>query len=497
MKTKKLSLISLILAAVTALSGCSYSQQLTPEVVASIAESAAQSAVEAMIVPEETNVETTVSSENAETTVLPDTETTILSTQETTSDTQTTATEMHTSNGRIATEKLDITPNSIYRFGKQKGKTTETKTPKSTASPVEYGFTQNELSEGVDSTIACYTVPLETNMYGLTAKVKNNKIISVKAFNNSGRKITIKESYIEHTSTLAHDKKHYSNKITFDKYINIDASTLCSYGDKPATYRFMAKFSEGGDIIRTVYLYFILNVNEVWLYSITPDNWTKSQFDQMMNHRQILLDKIAKEKIKPSEQLGVIGTMYLCDYPNTQNCTKNDTTIRKWVKLAKSLANNKMSESLKLYTALKWIHDNMSYDMYTKGKSARRYLYKDYSGKQDAFTTKTGRCLEMSNILVIFCRTYGIPAVTVNNNSHTWTAVYINSRWFEIDPTEILPYLVETNDISVKTKAKYNSTITRAITPFAMARTESDKKFNLIDPKCPINNDLADGNFYY
>lgn len=490
MKNKKHTLISLILAAVTALSGCSYSQQLTPEVVASIAESAAQSAVEAMIVPEETNVETTVSSETAETTILSSQKTT-----ETTTETQTTVTEMHTSNGRIATEKLDITPDSIYWFGKQKGKTTETKTPKSTASPVEYGFTQNELSEGVDSTAIYYTVPLETDMYGLTAKVKNNKIISIKAFNNSGKKVTIKESYLEHASTLWHDKKYYSNKITFDKYINIDASTLCSYGDKPTSYRFMAEFSTG-DTVRTVYLYFMLNVNEVWLYSITPDNWTKSQFDQMMNHRQILLDKIAKEKIKPSEQLGVIGTMYLCDYPNTRNYTKNDTTIRKWVKLAKSLVNDKMSESLKLYTALKWIHDNMSYDMYMYDEDARRYRYKDFSGKQDAFTTKTGRCLEMANILVIFCRTYGIPAVIVNNGTHAWIAVYINDRWFEIDPVELTQYKTKTADVSVKTKKGGDRTITHAITPFAMARNESDKEYDRMD-KYPINYDLVDGTWYY
>lgn len=397
-------------------------------------------------------------------------------------------TSRENSNGRVITEKLDINTESMFFFSNQKGKTLDGSSAGS-RNPVLFNFTKKELSEGyVDvehRAGEANSMPIETEFYGLTGKVKNNKTISIKAFNNTGKTVKITESYVEHASTLYHNTKYYKNTIRLDKYTDIDITKLCSYNIKPTTYRFVARFSTG----ETIYLYFFLNVNEPWLYSITPETWTKDDFDRMQNHRNILLKQIAADKIVPSEQLGVIGTMYL-----PLNKGEDDTTIKKWVKLAKSLVTDDMSNELKLYTAMKWISNNMSYDEWSVGKGARRAQFKDYSGKQDAFVTKTGRCLELNNILTIFCRTYGIPAIIINSDSHTWSAIYINNKWVEFDMVEAVKTITPKEDVSIKEINKGYQSDTNRITPFVLSRSKYDMKY---DDIYKINYDLVDGTFFY
>ncbi len=545
--TKKLSLISLILAAVMALSGCS--QSIDPAVVESIAQSAVASALAETSVPEivgNTDDDTTAPSGSDEavgsddrgdrvhippeeteqasvTTALAAKVTTTKATTTKATTTKATTTKATTtkatttkatttkatttkatttkatttkaatttttsSGGKVVTEKLDIDTESMFFFGKQKGKTLDGSSAGS-RNPVLFNFTKKELSEGyVDAEHRAgeaNSMPIETEFYGLTGKVKNNKTISIKAFNNTGKTVKITESYVEHASTLYHNTKYYKNTIRLDKYTDIDITKLCSYNTKPTTYRFVARFSTG----ETIYLYFFLNVDEPWLYSITPETWTREDFDRMQNHRNILLKQIAADKIVPSEQLGVIGTMYL---PPSKN--KDDTTIKKWVKLAKSLVTDDMSDELRLYTAMKWISNNMSYDMWSHGKGARRARFKDYSGKQDAFVTRTGRCLELANILTIFCRTYGIPAIIINSDSHTWAAVYINNKWVELDMVEATKYITPKEDVSIKEIHKGCHSDTDRITPFVLSRSEYDMKY---DDIYKINYDIVDGTFYY
>ena len=137
----------------------------------------------------------------------------------------------------------------------------------------------------------------------------------------------------------------------------------------------------------------------------------------------------------------------------------------KWKKLAKKIINSKMSDELKVYTAYRWIAENIAYDKWysdqvlkeragkISSSKRREELYSSCNGTYD---TKAGVCSDYSFIMAILCRTWKIPCVTVSNSIHMWNAVYLDGRWIELDVTNAAVYYVEDKELDAK-RLKYDS----------------------------------------
>lgn len=98
-----------------------------------------------------------------------------------------------------------------------------------------------------------------------------------------------------------------------------------------------------------------------------------------------------------------------------------------------------------------WMTSNLKYDYYKVNVLVQsRYIVNGLDPSQYVSQNYTGVCLDFSQIYTIMCRENGVPCVVLNNDSHAWNAIYLGSKWYEVDltvDTNRLVYGEDTNDV--------------------------------------------------
>ncbi len=548
MKNKKL--ISLILAAVMALSGCS--QSVDPAVIESVAQSVVASALAETSVPDTTTApdETTA----PETTTAPD-ETTVPET--TTAPDETTAPETTTTKAAAATEtsnkaetdkdtppvkelsvepdtttataaaattksetttiapesappessvenapskssKLKITNEYMYQVTNLKTMVSYESSKYAKAYPIFYNFNK-KLSTGFDPTNIGYNVnkmiALETDRYGIIGEVTGDLKIKLRVYNNTDNSVKLKKSYIENACTSL-DGKWFENKLKLNEDVILDLSTLPTVKEQTRFWVVRATLEVGKSAIE-VWTFICTNVDETWLCAKTEQVYTYNKAKKLQTERKELIDQFIKDNINPKNELEVLGFMHY-PRPDFDKPDKNKDETEEWVKLVKSIDVSGMSDDRKVWTAYEWINNNIAYDDWERlncvgkngGNIGRSVYFKDSTGKYDTYQIRCGVCWDMANLMAIFCRTWGIPTVVISDKSHAWCAVYLNGRWTEFDCTMSNKYIVKTQDTSIRTEDKYRR-YDYLLTAGRIDPNETLKAINTSLACCPGWSDLS------
>lgn len=251
--------------------------------------------------------------------------------------------------------------------------------------------------------------------YGLTARIKNNKIY-FKAYNDYPDEFNLKLKALD----LISDSKATSLKLS-NKTQSID---LSKYNN--GVYAIRATFSSNKKPVIIAY------VNDGKTYLCSAEKMTKTEYNKFKSRRETIWKLMDKENITPENS---IATDILC-YPwNDEIGMNNDTP--KWIKLSNKITKPEWSDSRKLFAIHEWMSENLAYDYYKSNvlKKPRAAYYKVYDGTYDTYQTHIGVCADFTNILATMCRAQGIPCITLETKAHGWNAVYINGNWIEIDMT--------------------------------------------------------------
>ena len=299
-----------------------------------------------------------------------------------------------------------------------------------------------------------YLVPIETDLYGIKAEVTDKTIIKVRLYNNSDREVNVISSFVESCSD-SDSNTYFNDKLSFEKTESFDASELPDFMQEPTPYRFSAELSVDGNK-KVIYCYFFTNIDEVKLCAVSNINdYSYNDITEIKIRRADILFRIKEDNIDPSEEISVIDTIY---YPywhfNDPENYRCDT--ERWVETAKTIVTDDMSDELKVWKFYRWLMDNIAYDDYllqnhtveSGAGYSRAVVTKDYSGKQSIYDLRCGVCVDYANIMAIFCRTYGIPALVISDVAHAWNGIYLNRRWIEVDLTCAAKYYVDTEEVS-------------------------------------------------
>ncbi len=140
----------------------------------------------------------------------------------------------------------------------------------------------------------------------------------------------------------------------------------------------------------------------------------------------------------------------IVDRPN-RRC---DTDL--WRALAHDIVpDDTLPDSVKVVMVHDWMTENLAYDNYmtTVLKKSRMSSHNDYTGTWHVYNTRTGVCRDFVNIFAIMCRELGVPCGSLDSDSlnHTWSIVYLDGEWWEVDLTKDIKrhtYKEDINDIS-------------------------------------------------
>lgn len=268
--------------------------------------------------------------------------------------------------------------------------------------------------------------------FGIHAYVENN-CVYFKFYNNC------KQDFKASNPVLIGDR----NKTKLDikdltNYSKIDTSELGN-----GLYKIeMTAVRKDNDKTFTPIMYFYVNGDETYLCTYTT--MTNKRLQKYIDRRETVAKLIRENGITPENSL---STKSLC-FPWHPSIGSND--IPKWTEFAKTIVKDEWSDSLKAFALREWMIKNLAYDNYKVNvlKTRRGSYYNDYSGKQDMYQTKTGVCFDFSNIYAAMCRSVGVPAVTIDTAPHTWNAIYISGRWYEVDLTVDAYRHVTTEDVT-------------------------------------------------
>lgn len=187
-------------------------------------------------------------------------------------------------------------------------------------------------------------------------------------------------------------------------------------------------------------------------------------YDNPADVDKLLQDWIAAQGVTPENSLGLENITY--QYWDDGVKGRNDTG--RWAALAHEIVPDEyasLSDGVKALMLHDWITANLSYDNYLttvlqqeaqkdlsngNGQS-RNFYYKDNSGKYSVWNTRTGICIDFSNIFTIMCRELGIPCNVMAHDLHAWNIVWLDGRWKVVDLTSDIQrkvYGADTNEIT-------------------------------------------------
>lgn len=154
-------------------------------------------------------------------------------------------------------------------------------------------------------------------------------------------------------------------------------------------------------------------------------------------------------------------------YPVAERFTDRcDTDL--WRALAHDIVpDDTLPDSVKVVMVHDWMTENLAYDNYLVRvlKEDRADNHNDYTGTWNVYDTRTGVCRDFVNIFAIMCRELGVPCGSLDSDSlnHTWSIVYLDGEWWEVDLTKDIKrhtYKEDINDISGTITVCYQSFLT-------------------------------------
>jgi hypothetical protein len=147
-------------------------------------------------------------------------------------------------------------------------------------------------------------------------------------------------------------------------------------------------------------------------------------------------DKITKD-LNPDDYLSTEGITY-----PTSGTNGRVVDTQKWIDLSKEIIiNDSWSDEMKVFAFVKYLANNYAYDKYRTEtlKTSRAKYYNAYDDENMfMYTNGVGVCWDFTNALAIMCRANGIPCTSVENDKHTWNAVYLNEKWVSMDLCQLV-----------------------------------------------------------
>lgn len=126
-------------------------------------------------------------------------------------------------------------------------------------------------------------------------------------------------------------------------------------------------------------------------------------------------------------------------YPTSGNGL-NVVHVKQWEDISDTLIlHDDWSDEMKVFVFVDYLSKNVAYDNYRADEMnnrSRASIAEDYT-KDEYFTlgNSVGVCWDYVNILTIMCRHHGIPCTSVDSDTHTVNAVWLNGQWTGIDIT--------------------------------------------------------------
>ena len=207
-------------------------------------------------------------------------------------------------------------------------------------------------------------------------------------------------------------------------------------------------------------------------------------------------------------------------YPFKSNTSRYPDNSGKWRQLAHEICpDDNANEYVKARAIFAWMQSNIAYDKDAVSNGDYRWAIAAAAGSAKGYTmweSHLGACADFSNAYAIMCRELGIPCHAVSNKTHTWNAVYLNSRWELVDINSGIrsAYVGEDNATYVanvkaywaeqEAKGEYEpswaSFCITALSKFKVASYEKDKYAGVEDKIAKslvkLNNSLQDDAFY-
>lgn len=121
-----------------------------------------------------------------------------------------------------------------------------------------------------------------------------------------------------------------------------------------------------------------------------------------------------------------------------------------WRELAHEIvADDSLADSVKLIMIHDWMTANLAYDQFVADMDmSRANYYKIYDGSWNVYNIKAGVCRDFTNIFAIMCREMGMPCSSFENGDHTWSIVWMDGKWYDVDVTEDIRRKVMGEDIT-------------------------------------------------
>ena len=264
--------------------------------------------------------------------------------------------------------------------------------------------------------------------YGIKAWTKGEDYICFTVYNHSKDHPISNAIVINSAGAAKQASISYENGV----YINTD-------GLDEGLYAFRVSF----DTV-DMHTYFYIADNGVFTCRIDKDRGVTA--DEIVNRRALVQDTIADTGITPENSLSNKEIVYPQYDSDKSRC---DTDL--WIDLSHELVGDHpdWSDEFKLFVFNEWIISNIKYDewRYKNGQS-RATKYNDWTGLYSMWDLKVGVCADFSNVMVIMLREHGIPATSLEGDSHMWIAVYLDGDWKEFDTTNMIPYYSHKLDAS-------------------------------------------------
>lgn len=146
-------------------------------------------------------------------------------------------------------------------------------------------------------------------------------------------------------------------------------------------------------------------------------------------------------------------------YPTYEPARGHHCETDEWRELAHEIVpDESLPDSLKAAMLHDWMTENLAYDVYVATEldcNPRDNVEKQWDGSLGVYRTHAGICRDFVNIYLIMCRELGIPCTTADSKGiygtdtgHTWTMVWLNGAWQDIDLTEDINRLVYGEDLT-------------------------------------------------
>lgn len=206
-------------------------------------------------------------------------------------------------------------------------------------------------------------------------------------------------------------------------------------GDAQGIYRIKA--TPASSSLRPIYGYIYYDGKTAKACRVTNEGINMKDYDTF---QKLMADADPKDYLSNE----------LITYP-TSGTGDHVTHVKAFEDISDELVlNDKWSDEVKVLAFTDYIVKNYAYDTYRVdelnmvSRANKAGVYND--DKYYALGNHVGVCWDFTNMMVIMCRHHGIPATSVENNTHTAVAVYLNGEWSIVDVTPLTRYECVTLD---------------------------------------------------